>query len=267
MPPLSYLWLFPTGLAIGLLGTLIGAGGGFLIVPLLLFAYPRESPAVVTSISLAVIGLNALSGSAAYAVQRRIHYRSGLVFALASMPGAAIGAWLALALPRRLFDRAFGVALIAVGAYLFWARLRAPASRGAHAEVTAAEFRPGPVALRRGALLSLAVGLLSSLLGIGGGVVHVPALVGLLGYPVHVATATSHFILAISAAVGTGVHLCTGAFHHGVRRTVILGLGVMVGAPLGARLSRHVRDAWILRTLAVALVLVGVRLVFSSSPG
>jgi uncharacterized membrane protein YfcA len=108
-------------------------------------------------------------------------------------------------------------------------------------------------------LVSLVVGYVSSVLGIGGGIIHVPALVQLLGFPVHVATATSHFVLAIMAGTGTVTHVFTGAFHHGVRRTIALGIGVLVGAPLGAVASGRVRGVWIIRGLAVALALAGLR--------
>jgi len=75
---IQHLWLVPLGILIGTFGTLIGAGGGFLLAPVLLLAYPDESPEIITSISLAVVFLNALSGSVAYARMRRIDYRSGL---------------------------------------------------------------------------------------------------------------------------------------------------------------------------------------------
>jgi uncharacterized membrane protein YfcA len=104
------------------------------------------------------------------------------------------------------------------------------------------------------------VGYFSSLLGIGGGIIHVPVMAHVLHFPVHIATATSHFTLAVMALTGTLVHIMTGAFHHGVRRTIVLSLGVLVGAQLGARFSHHVQGQWILRSLAVALGLVGIRI-------
>ncbi len=107
--------------------------------------------------------------------------------------------------------------------------------------------------------LSLIVGFLSSLLGIGGGIIHVPALAYLLHFPVHVATATSHFVLAVMALVGTLVHVATGAFAHGVRRTTALAIGVLIGAQLGARASNRIRGAWIMRGLAIALGFIGAR--------
>ena len=87
----SYLWLLPVGVFIGAFGTLIGAGGGFVLTPILLLVYPHDNPEIITSISLAVVFFNAFSGSAAYARMQRIDYRSGVLFALATIPGAAVG--------------------------------------------------------------------------------------------------------------------------------------------------------------------------------
>lgn len=70
--------------------------------------------------------------------------------------------------------------------------------------------------------LSVAVGYLSNLLGIGGGVIHVPAMTYVLHFPVHIATATSQFTLAVMALAGTLVHLATGSLHHGLPQTVAL---------------------------------------------
>src|SRR5262245_22772603 len=114
------LLLILLGVVVGAYGTIVGAGGGFVRVPMLLLLYPNEDPATITSISLAVVFFNALSGSAAYARLRRIDYVSGAVFAAASLPSAIAGAFLVNAMPRSLFDVIFGVSLLAVAAYTIW---------------------------------------------------------------------------------------------------------------------------------------------------
>jgi uncharacterized membrane protein YfcA len=116
--PLNYLWLLPLGFLVGAYGTLIGAGGGFLLVPILLLLYPQETPETITSISLAVVFFNALSGSFAYARLKRIEYRSGLIFSAATIPGAILGALTTAYVPRRFFDSIFGLLLLAVSVFL-----------------------------------------------------------------------------------------------------------------------------------------------------
>lgn len=274
--PVQYLWLLPLGFVVGAYGTLIGAGGGFVLVPLLLLLYPEESPELITSISLAVVFFNASSGSLAYARMKRIDYKSGVIFSAATIPGAVLGALSTAYIPRRLFDQVLGLLMLAAAVYL-WFQPKGEAemkSSSPHIgivstpaycftrDLTGAEgvrynFSYNPVI---GIGLSLFAGYVSSLLGIGGGFIHVPALVHLLNFPVHIATATSHFILAIMALTGTIVHVVTGAFAHGVRRTIMLAAGVLLGAQLGAWLSNRVHGDWIIRGLAVALGFVGLRI-------
>src|SRR5579864_9048867 len=114
-------WLFPVGVALGAFGTLIGAGGGFLLVPLLILLYPAARPEMITSVSLAVVFFNAFSGSLAYARMKRIDYRSGLLFAAATTPGAILGALATAYIPRPVFDAVFGVLLVVV-AFLLLAK-------------------------------------------------------------------------------------------------------------------------------------------------
>lgn len=259
-----YLWLIPLGLVVGAFGTLIGAGGGFVLVPVLLLLYPAEPPETITSITLAVVFFNALSGSAAYARMKRIDYRLGTIFSLATVPGAVLGAATTAYIPRRLFDLVFGVFMIAASVFLLFR----PGTRklagveifnGLRGGSTKGGSLPRHFAL--GTLLSIVVGFVSSLLGIGAGFIYVPALVYLLDFPVHTATATSQFILAITAFTGSATHVFGGLFHRGVRRTVALAIGVVLGAQLGARFSERIQGDWIIRCLALALAFVGIRIV------
>jgi len=269
-----YLALAALGLAVGCYGTLIGAGGGFVLMPVLLLLYPDQNADLLTSISLAVVFFNALSGSEAYALLKRIDYRSGIMFSAATIPGAVLGALNTSYVPRRLFDLIFSILLLAAAAFLAWR----PNKKGAGGRSMSAAHHK---MVRRlvdasgteyeydfnwllGMGISIIVGYVSSFLGIGGGIIHVPALCYLLNFPVHVATATSHFILAIMALTGTVVHILTGTFAHGVHRTIALAIGVVLGAQIGARLSEKLQGSWIIRSLAVALGIVGLRILVMS---
>lgn len=265
---LEYWWLIPLAVALGGYGTLIGAGGGFVLMPILVLLYPDENRDVLASVSLAVVFFNAFSGSVAYARMKRIDYRSGMLFAAATVPGAVLGALVTSHLHRGLFDGILGGTLIAGSLFLFL-RPR-PSDRGRTSEPhghvvrtlvdgdgTEHRYTYNPIL---GVALSLVVGFASSLLGVGGGFIHVPILVYLLSFPVHVATATSHFVLAAMALAGTIVHILNGGFTHGVFRTIYLAVGVVVGAQFGAALSTRIHGRWIIRGLALALALVGLRI-------
>lgn len=261
------------GLAVGVFGTLVGAGGGFILTPVLLLVYPDSSPDLITAISLVVVFANASSGSFAYLRQRRVDLRTGAAFAASTLPGSIVGVLVAGTVSRGVFDPVMGAALVALAVWLV---------RGAHNHAGAGEGEgPGTprqltdrqgevyryrVRLQLGIALSVLVGFVSSFLGIGGGVVHVPLMVGLLGVPTHVATATSHFVLAFMSLVATITHAIAGTFAGGVglRRAAALSVGVVVGAQVGAWLSNRVGGRTIERLLAVGLLALGARLVLSA---
>jgi uncharacterized membrane protein YfcA len=268
-------WLLvPLGFVIGAFGTLIGAGGGFLLVPALLFLYPTAKPSTITGISLAVVALSAVSGAFAYARKGRIDYRSGLAFATATLPGAVLGAIAVSHLDRGFFDALFGVVLVALALFLLLRHPQPSLNKSAAPRpgmVTRVLVDAGGTRYEYrfhewfGILLSVGVGFLSSLFGIGGGIIHVPAMVFLMDFPAHIATATSQFILAAMALAGTSVHLVTGelAPGSGLYRSLLLALGVIPGAQLGARLSYRLQGTWIIRLLSLALLVVGARLLFA----
>ncbi len=254
----------------GAFGTLVGAGGGFLLVPVLLLVYPHKQPEAITAMSLLVVCANVSSGTVAYARQRRVDYRSGAWFAVATFPGATAGAIVVSYIPRREFDALFAALLIVVGFYLmFRSAIQGVAEpitgRGvvrreitdSHGNTFVYSFQ-----LWKGIVISAGVGFVSSLLGIGGGIIHVPVMATVLHFPVHIAAATSHFVLAFMAGEGTAVHILTGTltWDRSLAQAVLIGLGAIPGAQLGAQLSHRLHGGIILRALAGALVLVGLRL-------
>lgn len=248
---------------IGSLGTLIGAGGGFLLVPLLLLVYHLPPPEAVGT-SLSLVFLNALSGTMAYLHQRRVDLALGWRFAAATIPGAIGGAYVARALSSDGFSLGFGLVLLFIATLLFWGKTSAPSHRAQVRSIVDArgEAHRYHVDAWKGVVLSFFVGVLSSAFGIGGGIIHVPFLIVVLGLPVHVATATSHFVLSISALVGTVTFLALG--HVQLRLTALMGVGILIGAQLGARASLRAPAQLIRQVLAAGLMLVGVRMVLGA---
>ena len=265
----AFVGLLLLGILVGMFGTLIGAGGGFILVPVLLLLYPKALPETVTAISLGVVFFNATSGSIAYARMGRIDYRSGIIFAIVTVPGAIFGALSTGLVPRHLFNAVFGILMVAACIYLLFRGSYTPDE-----EQITGRFRMNRKIIERsgvehrfsydvrpGIVISAGVGYVSSFLGIGGGIIHVPALNRMLNFPVHIATATSHFILAIMALAGTIVHIVSGSFADGGSfRTIVIGIGAVAGAQAGALLARRIGGGLIIRSLAVALGIAGVRI-------
>lgn len=235
------------GALVGTYGTLVGAGGGFLVVPALLILLELPHPLAVGT-SLAVVTFNAVSGTWAYARRGLVRWRLALAFAAATVPGGLLGPHLLPHIPQRVFTLAFGVLLIGVAAWLI---LKPSTPAGDAAPPLT------PVKWAWGLVLSFAVGFLSALLGIGGGIIHVPVLIYALGFPIHLAIATSHATLALSAAVSVGEHARLG--HVRWDLALPMGLGALAGAQLGAILSRRIATPALVRALGAAIALVGIR--------
>ena len=261
------------GLAVGALGTLLGLGGGFILMPVLLILYPHEPSAYLTATSLAVVFCNAVSGAAAYTRQKRIDFRSGLIFACAAIPGTIIGALGTDLVSRTAFNAVFGAALVAGAVFLIFkphgrkeAQIDLPAPGLTTRSFTDSEGQTHTYSfrLRTGVIISLGVGVLSSFLGIGGGIIHVPAMVYLLNFPVHIATATSIFMLAIMSLSGVTTHIVNGTLDHGWLTIICLAAGVIGGAQLGARLSKRLKGRGILLVLATVLIFVGLRFLYTA---
>ncbi len=260
------LLLAAIGVGASILGTVIGAGGGFLLVPALLFLFPQESPAALASVSLAVVFFNGLSGSLAFARQGRIDYRSALLFSLVALPGATLGALATRVLPGPAFAAIFGVALLLAAAYLVL-QPRLGSGTGGWKEgwaVRKLEDHRGQTYMysfsaRAGMAWNFLIGFFANLLGIGGGIVQVPMLMR-LHFPLYVATATSQAILVVTSLAGSLVHLAAGEYGANYGRVLLLAAAVVAGAQVGARLSYRLRTVLVLRLMAVALALVGLRL-------
>lgn len=269
----NILLLIVIGFLIGTCGTLIGAGGGFILVPLLLLTLPNMKPEIITAISITVVAVNAISGSAAYAKAKRIDYKAGILFGLFTIPGSILGVLVIKYIPKHLFDIVFGILLLVLAAYLFVKKKKVVGAEGQRIDsskgltnhiVTDSHGTVYNFTFNKyyGIGISIIVGFISPLLGIGGGIIHVPAMVQWLNFPVYLATATSHFILAIMATVSVVVHYIQGNFDDPLVRKMILGLclGVVPGAQLGAYLSHKMNPAIIIKILAICLALVGLRI-------
>jgi uncharacterized membrane protein YfcA len=236
------------------------------LVPVLLFLYPIETPEQLTAVSLAVVFANAASGSVAYLRARRVDIRTAALFAATALPGSIAGAFTSRLLTRGMFAVLLGLVLLTLSLGL----LVNPDRRLRFTGLAATEYRDltdtsgttyrYQFNLPLGMAASIVVGFASSILGIGGGIIYVPFMTQVLGFPPHVATATSHAVLAIMAGTASVTHLVQGAYSHVVFRTIFLAGGVIVGAQVGARMSERVRGAWLIRLLAIALLLVGLRL-------
>lgn len=268
---MEFIFFSLLGLLVGAVGTLVGAGGGFLLVPVLIFLYPRARPEWITAISMAVVFFNSASGTVAYAFRRRVDYKSGVIFIIASIPGAILGVRAAALVSRQIFDPIFGGGLILTSLFLLSKKNGDMTPRGWGQGLMSRDFTDSQGThyrysfdMRIGVLISVFIGFLASFLGIGGGIIHVPVLVHLLAFPVFVATATSHFVVSFMSLAACIDHYVSGHYAESAVQLLALAPSAAIGAQLGAYLSHRVSGLWIMRLLAVALLMVGVRLLWGA---
>jgi hypothetical protein len=260
--------------AAGLLGSLTGLGGGVVIVPLLVLGFHVDLRYAVGASLVSVIATS--SGAAASYVREGFsNVRVGMFLEVATTLGALAGASLAAVLPAHVIAIVFGVVLL-VSAALSWRhhdflpngppdRL---ASRLRLDGTLPTPTGPQPYHVRRvplGFALMAVAGSLSGLLGIGSGALKVLAMDRAMGLPFKVSTATSNFMIGVTAAASAGVYLRRGYLDPGLTFPVMLG--VLAGAFVGARLLPVLQVRWLRVLFACTIVALGAQMIVHGLTG
>lgn len=207
------------GIALGLLG----GGGSILTVPLLAYVAGMDAKQAIAT-SLLVVGVTSAIGAISHARAGRVQWRTGLIFGGAGMAGAYAGGLLARFIPGTVLLIGFAVMMIATAVAMLRGRKAVEAPGGDHR-------LPVPKILIEG----LVVGLVTGLVGAGGGFLVVPALALLGGLPMPVAVGTSLIVIAMKSFAGLGGYLSSVQINWTVALAVTAA--AVVGALLGARLT------------------------------
>jgi uncharacterized membrane protein YfcA len=249
-----FLALLATGLLAGILGALLGLGGGIFLVPALtlLFDFPIRI-AVATSL-VGVIATSA--GVAAVAPPGRgANVSLALRLEIATTAGAIAGSYLAGLISGQILQILFAVVVFLTASYLFY-KARGQRNSPRVERLFRQDYRPR----RWPAGLSIAgiAGMISGLLGVGGGFIKVPVMYAIMEVPLGVATATSNFMVGITAAASVFVYYGRGDIHPLV--VIPTALGVFSGAMLGVYALSRLRVAWVRSALIVLLILMGIQM-------
>ena len=225
---------------------MVGLGGGFIIVPVLRLFFGL-SPAVAAGTSLALVIANSASSSVAYLLQRRVQVRTGWLVAAGGIPGGVLGAIAVKHSSPRVFDWLFAAFLILVSGDIVLNRRKRLEQMAAAAPL---------VILGMG----FVVGFVSSLFGVGGGVILIPSLLYFTALPVHVISATSQFAILLTSPVGFITH----ALQRDVEwaYAIPLTVGGLLGGPVGARFSATMKSRSLMLSVAAALTIAAVALVY-----
>ncbi len=241
---------------IGLTLGLLGSGGSILTVPVLTYLVGHPGKVAIAE-GLAIVGLIALVSSVGYLWERSVDKRSVLLFGLPGLAGAYGGAALSAFVPGPVQLLLFAVVMLLAA----WSMFR-PRAGGEDAALV----RPAWHIL----LAGLGVGVLTGLIGVGGGFLIVPSLVLLVGLDMRRAVGTSLVVIALNSTVGflktLGV-LSAAGLAVDTRLILIFAAIGAVGAVVGSRVGRHVPQAQLRRGFAVFLVVMGAFILWQELPG
>lgn len=268
------LIIFGAGAMAGALGVALGLGGGIFLVPFLTLAlgFPLKSAA---AISLATVIATSSAVTAQRTGNQLINLRVGMVLEAATTIGSLLGGITAQLVAESVLNRLFGVVAVAVAAVMLGrvnkrnvildptvdpgrlgGRFYEDESRG----IVSYRIKRLPLAL----FVSFIAGNVSSLLGIGGGIIKVPVLNAWCGMPLRAAAATSALMIGVTATGGAIIYYGRGDLQPLLAAPAVLG--VQAGSLVGARLASTASVKWLKLLMAVLLVIVAVLMFVRSTP-
>jgi hypothetical protein len=270
MPLGADLGIFVISLGAGLVGALAGVGGGLFVIPALTFVFGVDIHLAIGASIVSIIATS--SGSAAaYVRDRMTDLHVGMFLELATTTGAIGGALLASVVAPGILFVLLGLVLlgsgglqlvrladqpaVAVEASPLAVRLRLFGSYPDRNEGRSVAYAAQRIPL--GFVLMGFAGVMSGLLGIGSGALKVLAMDAAMGLPIKVSSATSNFMIGVTAAASAGIYLSRGDVDPRIAAPV--ALGVLGGAVVGARILPHLSNRAVRRIFVPVLVLVGLQ--------
>ena len=250
--PATFALILGISVVAGFVGSLLGLGGGVIVVPVLAGGLGFDIRRVIGASLVSVIATSS-GAAAAYVRDRLTNLRIAMFLELATTSGALVGAYVSSLLPVRVLFLLFSALLLYSAYGMFqrrhletgarvpdspWARrLRLEGSYYDEAMGRTIPYRAGR--LVPGFAIMMGAGGLSGVLGIGSGLFKVLGMDMVMGLPIKVSTATSNFMIGVTAAAGAGVHLARGNVDPMLAAPV--ALGVLLGAWAGSRVLPRLR--------------------------
>jgi uncharacterized membrane protein YfcA len=270
------LLVFMLGLAVGVPSSMVGLGGGIMIVPalIILFQVPAQN---AIAISLVAILGTTVSSTIGYIRHKQVDYKLGLLYDILDVPGIVLGAYLTTLLPENILVGICGAFILFITIIMIRSKrkpqspISIPGESGTREWIRNREWKRNGVDHKGRAITyalgnpllalasSFAGGLITGLAGLGGGITDVSTMI-LLGIPTHVAVASSEFAMAITNGVGVVAH---GLLNNLLLEYAIpITVGTVIGAQIGCALAKRVKGKTIRNILAIIAVLSALRLIY-----
>lgn len=236
------------GLSLGLLG----GGGSILTVPLLTYVAGIDAKEAIAA-SLFVVGTTSVVSTIAHARRGNVQWRTGLIFGVASMVGAFLGGLLGGFIPSTILMVAFALMMLATATAML---------RGRKKKADTGEKKALPL----GKILAegLGVGLVTGLVGAGGGFLVVPALALLGGLPMPIAVGTSLLVISMKSFAGLAGYMTSVSLDWPL--VLAVTAAALVGALIGARLTSVVPEQALRKGFGVFVLVMGVFILYQELP-
>ena len=272
MTPVEFMSVtFLISIAAGLLGSILGLGGGIIVIPALTLGMNVNIRFAIGASIVSVIATSS-GAAAAYVREHLANIRLAMFLEIATTAGALGGAFLAGVLSPFWLQKIFGM-LMAYVAFMIILQQRRPEAHSTRPDPLADRlrlhgtfydpYRRKQVSYRvtrsrLGLALSSLAGGVSGLLGVGGGVLKVPVMTLAMNVPIKAATATSNFMIGVTAAASAGVYFLRGDVDPFIAAPVVLG--ITIGATVGSRVLGRLRSSWVRYLFAVVAIVVSMEM-------
>ena len=249
------------GFSVSVIGAIIGAGGGFLIMPILLIFYDFD-PKIAIGTTLFFVFFTATSGTISNLRKRKINIKVAIILSSASIPGIILGSsWL------NFFNKDFNIIyiktfiallMIMIAITLFFKQINSDLKENLYSDILSINKS----SLIRAWLINFLIGFLAGSFSIGGGLLQIPNLVYILGLSLHSAIVTTFFILSIMSFAG----MITNFFYNTIDFNigVFLVIGAVFGAQVGVYLSPKFSPNFLRKAIAIILILMALNILFNS---
>jgi uncharacterized protein len=252
---LTLLLVLALSVVIGLSLGVLGGGGSILTVPILVYVAGFEAKEAIAA-SLFVVGVTSVVSVLSHARGGRVRWRTGLIFGAAGMAGAFVGGLLGGHIPGQILLIAFAVMMVATSV----AMLRGRKKKNDDGVPRAGHELP----LGRGLLDGAVVGLVTGLVGAGGGFLVVPALALLGGLPMSVAVGTSLVVIAMKSFAGLAGYLATVQLDWGI--TLGVTAAAIVGSLIGTKLAGRIPEAVLRKAFGWFVLAMGTFVLIQQAP-
>ena len=258
---MSFFVLIVVSVFAGMLGAMLGLGGGIIIIPMLTLGFGIPIQTAVATSLVAVIATST-GGAISYIRNNKTNIRLGMTLEVATSVGAIVAGFTIAYFSKENLTLLFIVILLYTTIHMFFAAIKKSSvgnkETGTEEQITDYKVKNMPLGLG----LSFFAGLFSGYLGIGGGVVTVPTLSLFMGVPLKSATATSNFMIGVTAATGALIYFAKGNIMPDI--TVAVMVGVLIGANIGVKIGAKLKSNVLSYIFVVVLLITAGKMIIET---